>query len=316
MTTPTDLDDSVAPFPERARPSDPTGQGSDDGPGAPHAEAGQPVVSRRIAGTSGTAAAATGDGGVQAVLDATRELLWVATPAEASAVVRRLITVLGGQTVRARGATRDAVPVDVSFGEQEPLLPSAPALSVARLLIEQHLPTFMLDAQRALELADKTVRLTHDASVDALTGLANRRTLNRLLGRLHLDDTLIMVDLDHFKVVNDTLGHSEGDRALRVFGRTLAGALRAKDHAGRYGGEEFLVILSADGLTDPDPDSFLRRLRLGWEDARPHPVTFSAGVAAAGPDPGAALTAADRALYRAKTSGRDRWLAATSEDYR
>lgn len=275
------------------------------------------MASRRIADrTSGKVSrVATGDADLEAVLDATRQLFWVATPAEAAAVVRKLITVLGGQTVPAQDSTSDALPVDVSFGEQEPLLPSAPALSVARLLLERHLPSFMLDAQRALELADKTVRLTQDASVDALTGLADRRKLNHLLGRLHLNDTLIMVDLDHFKAVNDTLGHSEGDRVLTVLGQTITGVLRARDHAGRYGGEEFLVILSGDGVTDPDPDSFLLRLRLAWEAARPHQITFSAGVAPVGPNPPGALAAADRALYRAKTSGRDQWQTATKEDY-
>jgi diguanylate cyclase (GGDEF)-like protein len=275
------------------------------------------MVSRRIAArTSGTVArTATGDAGLEAVLDATRQLLWINNPTEAADVVRNLIAVLGGQTVPARGSTSEALPVDVSFGEQEPLLPSAPALSVARLLLERHVPSFMLDAQRALELADKTVRLTQDATVDALTGLANRRMLNRLLGRLHVNDTLIMVDLDHFKAVNDLFGHSEGDRVLTVLGQTITGVLRARDHAGRYGGEEFLVILGGDGGSHPDPDSFLLRLRLEWEACRPRPITFSAGIAPAGPDHQGALAAADRALYRAKASGRDQWQTATEEDY-
>jgi diguanylate cyclase (GGDEF)-like protein len=275
------------------------------------------MVIRRLAerASGRVARPATGVADVEAVLDATRQLFWVETPAEAADVVRKLITVLGGQTVPARVSTSDALPLDVSFGEQEPLLPSAPALSVARLLLERHLPSFMVDAQRALELADKTVRLTQDASVDALTGLANRRMLNRLLARLHLNDTLIMVDLDHFKAVNDTFGHSEGDRVLTVLGQTITGALRARDHGGRYGGEEFLVILGGDGAREPEPDAFLVRFRLEWEAARPHPITFSAGVATVGQDPQGALAAADRALYRAKTSGRDQWQTATKEDY-
>ncbi len=111
--------------------------------------------------------------------------------------------------------------------------------------------------------------------------------------------------------MNDTLGHPEGDRVLEALGRTLAAGLRARDHAGRYGGEEFVVILGGDGLPDP----FLERLRREWEVARPHPVTFSAGVAYARPDPKHALEAADRALYRAKASGRDQWQWATNEDY-
>ncbi len=244
-------------------------------------------------------------------MDATRALLWIQTPADAAAAAARLIADLGGTLVPARRPTGDALPIDVAFGQGEPLLPTAPAFSVARMLLERHLPSFMLDAQRALELADKTVRLAEDASVDALTGLANRRMLDRLLARLSPEDTVIMVDLDHFKVVNDTLGHPEGDRVLATLGRALAATLRARDHAGRYGGEEFVVLLAGDG----QPDPFLDRLRSAWEATRPHLVTFSAGIAPARPDPAAALRAADRALYRAKESGRNRWTHATEEDY-
>ncbi len=177
-------------------------------------------------------AGAPSDAGLEAVLDATHQLLWIETPAEAAAIARSLITVLGGATVPARASTSDALPVDVSFGDGEPLVPVAPPLSVARMLLERHLPAFMVDAQRALELSSKTERLAQDASIDALTGLANRRMLDRLLGRLHADDIVIMVDLDHFKVVNDTLGHAQGDRVLKSLGHTLAATLRARDHAG------------------------------------------------------------------------------------
>jgi len=256
--------------------------------------------------------ATAGDAGLEAVLDATRQLLWIETPAAAADVAKRLIAAFGGETVSARASTSDALPVDVSFGSCEPLLPFAPAYSVARLLIERHLPSFMLDAQRALELFDMTVRLAEDASVDVLTGLANRRMLNRLLRRLSTNDIVILVDLDHFKAVNDTLGHPEGDRVLKVLGRTITATMRARDRAGRYGGEEFVIIL---GDCQGDPSSFFERLRREWEIARPHPITFSAGVAPAAPDPARALLAADRALYRAKESGRDRWQWATTEDY-
>jgi len=248
---------------------------------------------------------------LEAVLDATRALFWIDTPADATLVARRLISELGGSTTLARGAGADSLPLDIAFGEGEPTLATAPPLSVARMLLERHLPLFMLDAQRALELADKTFRLAEDASVDVLTGLANRRQLDRLLARMLPEDTVIMVDLDHFKAVNDTLGHPEGDRVLSVLGQTLVANIRARDHAGRYGGEEFVVLLAGGG----DPDPFLERLRAAWEPIRPHPVTFSAGVAPARPDPSAALRAADRALYRAKSSGRNQWRWATEEDY-
>ena len=250
------------------------------------------------------------DAALSVVLDATRALLWIETAADASAVARDLVEDLGGVIVAALTATGDAFPVDVSFGVGEPVLPAAPRSSVARMLLERHLPIFVRDAQRALELADQTSRLTVDASVDSLTGLANRRMLSRALGRLRPGDNVIMIDLDHFKAMNDTLGHQEGDRVLRILGQTLAANVRAADRVGRYGGEEFVVVAS-----ESQPEPFLIRLRLEWEKTRPYPITFSAGIAPARPDPRRALEAADRAMYRAKASGRDQWQWATKEDY-
>ena len=83
-----------------------------------------------------------------------------------------------------------------------------------------------------------------------------------------------MIDLDHFKAINDSLGHREGDKVLRLFGHTLAATVRAADQVGRYGGEEFVVILPENGA-----ERFLARLRIEWMRARPYPVTFSAGLA-------------------------------------
>ena len=134
--------------------------------------------------------------------------------------------------------------------------------------------------------------------------------LGRALGRLRPGDTVIMLDLDHFKAVNDTLGHHEGDVVLRAFGRTIARCVRATDRAGRYGGEEFVVIMP--GSTGAN--KFLERLRDAWVEVRPHPITFSAGFAEVGIDSTAALELADRAMYRAKQAGRDRWGGASEED--
>jgi diguanylate cyclase (GGDEF)-like protein len=252
----------------------------------------------------------SGDVALSAVLSATRALLWIKTPADVAAVARDLVSLLGGRVVPARLAAGDAVPVDLSFGAGEPVVPAVPGTGSARVLLERHLPAFVRDAHRALELLERPSRLAQDAAIDPLTGLANRRTLGRALGRLRPEDTVIMIDLDHFKAINDSLGHREGDNVLRLFGRTLSGTLRAGDQVGRYGGEEFVVILPGSGA-----ERFLARLRIAWMRSRPHPVTFSAGVASARPDPGKSLHAADCALYRAKQSGRNRWERASEDDY-
>lgn len=248
---------------------------------------------------------------VEARLEATRGLLWIATAGDAAALAAELIVALGGTTVSAAaGAESETIPVDVSFGDGHPLLPAAPHPSVARRLLERYLPEFVQDAQRAIELIEQTSRLAEDASIDALTSLMSRRFLGRALGRLRAGDTVIMIDLDHFKAVNDRLGHPEGDRVLRALGRTLASTLRATEQAGRYGGEEFVVIIA-----DVGAERFLTRLQLAWVAARPHPVTFSAGIACAAADPARTLEAADRAMYRAKEAGRDQWQWATDRDY-
>jgi GGDEF domain-containing protein len=87
-------------------------------------------------------------------------------------------------------------------------------------------------------------RLAESASTDLLTGLPNRRMLDRALGRLSANDTVVMLDLDHFKQVNDNFGHAAGDEVLRVFGSVLRGTVRGRDTVGRFGGEEFLIVLA------------------------------------------------------------------------
>ena len=244
---------------------------------------------------------------VVAVLTATRELLWAETPADVQASATRLVEALGGQVVRADDADSDALPVDVSFGQGVPLLPSAPAVSVAHMNLARHLPAFVRAAHRALELVGRTHRLVEEAEIDPLTGLPTRRRVGRALGRLETGDVVIMLDLDDFKRLNDTLGHDQGDRVLRTFGRVINDTVRARDHPGRFGGEEFVVILPADHDAE-GAETFLVRLRASWEASRPHPVTFSAGIAAVGVDPSTALPAADAAMYAAKRAGRDQWL--------
>ncbi len=132
--------------------------------------------------------------------------------------------------------------------------------------------------------------------------------LDRALGRLSADDTVIMLDLDHFKRINDSFGHAAGDEVLRVFGRVLRDTVRGGDTVGRFGGEEFLVILPPPG----GADVLLRRVRAQWLAERPFPVTFSAGIAASAGDPDQTVNLADQALYLAKAAGRDQWTWATA----
>jgi diguanylate cyclase (GGDEF)-like protein len=154
-------------------------------------------------------------------------------------------------------------------------------------------------------LSERGRGLAEDASTDVLTGLPNRRMLARALGRLTADDTVILLDLDHFTRVNDELGHAAGDDVLRMFGMVLRATVRGRDLVTRFGGEEFVVILAPP---TGGADAFLRRLSADWLAHRPQPVTFSAGIARAVGDPNAVLRRADEALYRAKEAGRDRWI--------
>jgi diguanylate cyclase (GGDEF)-like protein len=239
-----------------------------------------------------------------AVFDATRSLFRLRTGGSARLVAEHLIRALGGALVPAGTDGPDVIPVDVSFGDGQPLLPAAAPGSAARALIERHLTTFLLDARLVLQLSGQNEQLAESASTDLLTGLPNRRMLERALGRLSADDTVIMLDLDHFKQVNDTFGHAAGDAVLRVFGRVLGGTVRGRDTVGRFGGEEFLVILPAKA----GADAFLARLRAEWLTKRPFPITFSAGIAASTGDPDETVSLADQALYQAKKAGRDQWI--------
>jgi diguanylate cyclase (GGDEF)-like protein/PAS domain S-box-containing protein len=179
----------------------------------------------------------------------------------------------------------------------------------------------------SLSLANLRLKesLRQQAIRDALTGLFNRRylqeTLEREIHRAKRKETslgVIMLDVDHFKVFNDTHGHEAGDRLLAVLGRYLRSAIRMEDIACRYGGEEFTLI-----LPDVTPDALLRRadaIRVGAGDmevlyqGKPlGRVTISMGLSyfpQHGADGDSLLQAADEALYQAKRTGRDRVIMA------
>jgi len=245
----------------------------------------------------------------EAVHEATRSLLRLRGAADARRAAEDLVRGLGGFLVTPDTAGTSAMLADVSFGSGEPVLVDAPLESRARALLDRYLTTFLLDARHALELSGRAERLAESASTDALTGLSNRRMLDRALGRLTDDDVVILLDLDHFKKVNDGFGHAAGDEVLRVFGRVLRSTARGRDFVGRFGGEEFAAIVgSPEGA-----EVFLERLRAEWLVHRPFPVTFSAGIARSVGRADETIALADAALYRAKDGGRDQWLWATAQ---
>ena len=238
------------------------------------------------------------------LLDTARALLRVDSAEQAVGALIRAVSDLGGSTVPAFQATASAIPIDISLGEADPLLPTAPLGSHARVTLERLIPGLVEDAKAAAAKAWRLDHLAEQAETDSLTGLANRRGLARVRARQHAD-TIAMVDLDHFKRVNDTHGHPAGDRLLVAFSRALRQHFRSADLVFRLGGEEFLVILP--GTTPAGALVALQGLRQRWQTMRPLPVTFSAGVAGVlDADLSASILAADGALYRAKENGRDR----------
>ncbi|HVF73611.1 MAG TPA: GGDEF domain-containing protein [Acidimicrobiales bacterium] len=174
-------------------------------------------------------------------------------------------------------------------------------------------------ALRNAALLDEVGRLAH---VDALTGLSNRRAfeeaLDREVARAARSGeavSLAMFDIDHFKAVNDTLGHQGGDAVLRAVAAALADACRDADLPARYGGEEFAVLLPACGAGE----AYRVAERLRAAVAATVDVTMSAGVAALPAHATSAdelLRTADDALYAAKRTGRDRTVRARARSSR
>ena len=162
----------------------------------------------------------------------------------------------------------------------------------------------------ALESIALTGRLRVRAEVDPLTGLGNRRRLDTALARLQPGDVIIVLDLDHFKNVNDALGHDKGDEVLRSFGAHLSALTRAGELAIRTGGEEF-VLIAEGGPQARGAAAMLGRLSADWWRQSPL-TTFSAGAAIhPGGDPSVTMKRADLALYEAKRRGRAAgWLLA------
>jgi len=172
--------------------------------------------------------------------------------------------------------------------------------------------------EQALQQANR--RLAELASVDEVTGIWNRRRFLEMLDhefqrirRHEADLSLVMIDLDHFKAVNDTHGHAFGDQVLREVAATLKAAARSSDIVARYGGDEFMVLMpDTDTAQAEKAAERIRAMVAGKElsdDPRSVRLTLSIGLATAEPNVGDSpddlVRLADEALYAAKTAGRN-----------
>ena len=181
---------------------------------------------------------------------------------------------------------------------------------------------------RSFELKEANRRIEELAELDELTGSLNRRCIMRMLDeevsrarRTKTPCSIALIDLDWFKRINDTYGHPTGDEVLRTFAITVFANIRNFDRFGRFGGEEFMLV-----LPDTPRDAALRildRLRaivadLDWSAFSPGMrVTVSAGIATLQPNdtPDTVLARADGALYEAKAQGRNRIVSARSDHH-
>jgi diguanylate cyclase (GGDEF)-like protein len=192
----------------------------------------------------------------------------------------------------------------------QPVSVAAPDPLTVRQTVAQAAP--VLANLRNLAIAEQR------AATDLLTGLPNQRsvqdTLKRMVAqasRMVAPLAAVLVDLDHFKQINDVYGHDRGDEVLAAVGVALRNAVRESDFVGRYGGEEFLVLLPATGRDDAAHvaeaiRSAISAIRITGVE---RDITASCGVATLPGDAGDAITlfrAADRALYQAKHDGRNR----------
>lgn len=196
---------------------------------------------------------------------------------------------------------------------------------------EERLSSLVLDQNQNLKEAYQKIRRLNEelekanreleqiAAFDSLSGLLNRRSLFQRISveiersiRLDVPLTGLMIDIDHFKDVNDNHGHQCGDMVIREIGARLQADLRKYDYAGRYGGEEFFVVLS--NSTEQQAASIAERFRRHMEEAmvtcagESIHITVSIGVARYRPGESheAWIERADRAMYQAKQQGRNR----------
>ena len=197
--------------------------------------------------------------------------------------------------------------------------------SVLMLELNRALDAAHRDLIRAnRELARREAAIRELSLTDALTGVGNRRHLDETLAaecerarRYQQPLALIILDIDHFKRVNDGWGHEAGDHVLQEIGAVLRACRRQSDFVARLGGEEFVVLMPGAGALQAEQAAErLRQAVAGRAMGTLPGVTASLGVAvlAAGETGGSLLARADAALYRAKQGGRNRVVGAKADD--
>jgi diguanylate cyclase (GGDEF)-like protein len=230
-----------------------------------------------------------------------------------------------GRTVMGRSIPReDGAAAPIRVADRTWLLivrdPNRPGLGLPTLIavVGIALSTLLAALVLVWSRSERMQELQRQASHDPLTGLKNRRRfdegLRTELARSRRDKSVgavLMLDLDNFKQVNDTLGHPAGDRVITDIAGVLSARMRATDVVARIGGDEFAVVLPRCELDEAEElaDAIAMSIRLHTPpgEAMP-PLTASIGIATFGPRSGGfeeVLTAADNALYEAKRAGRD-----------
>ncbi len=178
--------------------------------------------------------------------------------------------------------------------------------------------SLLLIKQQFLALKSQTEEMRMLATTDSLTGVRNKRFLleygqQLLADRRNQPVAVMLLDIDHFKNINDSFGHIAGDRILEALGRSLLDSLREDTLVVRFGGEEFAVLLPRCGLAEAQTRAESLRAQIEALQPAGHTITVSIGVAASSSQPELTLTQlltlADQALYAAKHGGRNRVCA-------
>lgn len=191
------------------------------------------------------------------------------------------------------------------------------------ILIENLLATLVYPLRNAIQ--HKVA--TQSAFLDALTGVNNRATFDAALQRemelAHRGQTsfaILVIDIDHFKQVNDNYGHRTGDEVLKQVANCIQASIRGTDQLFRYGGEEFVVLLDHSGCDAAKVSGqrildCVRQMHIDAEQEEPVQVTVSMGLTClrAGDNVSSIFNRADKALYKAKQQGRDRLVCASHE---